>query len=131
MNQIKIQVNHPRHYNGGEVEVIDLIENWGLGFCLGNAVKYICRAGKKGGEKECKVDLEKAIWYLDRAIEKQEHIFVLGSLNAPKFPDMNIRGIRNVALYAIYDFSLYADRAHLEIAKFALKKELEKYEEEN
>lgn len=125
------QVDHPNHYNCGQIEVIDLIEEWGLGFCLGNAVKYICRAGRKGGKEELKEDLEKAIWYLDRAIEKQERVFVLGSFDVPKFPDMCIHGIRNVALYSIYDFSLYFDRAHLEIAKFALKKELEKYEEEN
>ena len=70
------QVNHPSHYNGGEVEVIDLIEQWGLGFCLGNAVKYICRAGRKGGKEELKEDLEKAIWYLEKFIElgeKNEH----------------------------------------------------------
>lgn len=60
-------VNHPDHY-GGEAnpyEAIKVIEAWGLGFALGNAVKYINRAGKKGSELE---DLEKSRWYLDREI---------------------------------------------------------------
>lgn len=44
-----------------------MIEAWELGFCLGNAVKYICRAGKKGSVIE---DLAKARWYLDREIAR-------------------------------------------------------------
>ena len=125
------QVNHPNHYNGGQVEVIDLIEDWGLGFCLGNAVKYICRAGKKGEKADRKVDLEKAVWYLDRAIEKRERFFLARDCSVPKFYDMCLHDIRDVALYSIYNYVMYYDRNHLEIAKFALSKELEKYEEEN
>jgi hypothetical protein len=59
-------INHPAHYNQGKFEVIDVIEDWGLGFCLGNAVKYIARAGKKD-PLAYKEDLKKAIWYLERA----------------------------------------------------------------
>lgn len=42
-------VNHPPHYGGADnpYEAIKVIEAWGLGFCVGNAVKYIARAGKK------------------------------------------------------------------------------------
>jgi len=58
-------VNHPPHYKRGGIEAIDVIEAWELGFHLGNAVKYISRAGHKGDEVE---DLEKARWYLDRYI---------------------------------------------------------------
>lgn len=60
-------VDHPAHYNMGNVEVIDAIESWRLGFSLGNAVKYIARASWKGKELE---DLEKAAWYLNRHIEQ-------------------------------------------------------------
>lgn len=60
-------VNHPSHYTDGKIEVIDFIEDKQLGFCLGNAVKYISRAGKKNPDKEIE-DLEKARWYLDRHI---------------------------------------------------------------
>ena len=62
-------VNHPSHYTDGKIEVIDYIEDKGLGFCLGNAVKYISRAGKKDPEKEIE-DLRKAAWYINRRIEE-------------------------------------------------------------
>lgn len=62
-------VNHPSYYNTGKYEVIDVIEDWQLGFCLGNAVKYIARAGKKDPKKTVE-DLLKAAWYLDREIKR-------------------------------------------------------------
>jgi len=58
-------VNHPDHYNQGEIECIDVIEQLGLSFCLGNALKYIWRCEDKGKKIE---DLNKAIWYIDREI---------------------------------------------------------------
>lgn len=61
-------VNHPDHYTSGGIETIDFIEAKQLGFHLGNAVKYIARAGKKDPDMLIQ-DLEKARWYLDRAIE--------------------------------------------------------------
>lgn len=62
-------VDHPAHYGGAAnpYEAIKVIEAWGLGFCLGNTVKYLSRAGKKGDVIE---DLEKARWYLDREIAR-------------------------------------------------------------
>ena len=62
-------VNHPSHYTDGKIEVIEFIEDKNLGFCLGNAVKYIARAGKKDPNKEIE-DLEKAIWYVNRRIKE-------------------------------------------------------------
>lgn len=63
-------INHPQHYGGDTTyEAIKVIEAWGLGFHLGNAIKYICRAGSKGTELE---DLKKARWYLDRYIQQLE-----------------------------------------------------------
>jgi hypothetical protein len=62
------QVNHPNHYNVGKYEVIDVIEDWGLGFALGNTIKYIARADHKGNTIQ---DLEKALWYLQREIERR------------------------------------------------------------
>ena len=59
-------VNKPSHYTEGrEFETIDVIEDWGLGFHLGNAVKYISRAGRKDPDK-LHQDISKAIWYLER-----------------------------------------------------------------
>lgn len=69
MNKKNDVVNHPSHYTDGKIEVIDFIEDKGLGFCLGNAVKYISRAGKKYPDKEIE-DLEKAIWYIKRRIKE-------------------------------------------------------------
>lgn len=62
-------VNHPAHYTDGKIEVIDFIEGKGLNFHRGNAVKYIVRAGKKDPGKEVE-DLQKAVWYLNREIER-------------------------------------------------------------
>lgn len=71
-------VNHPSHYTDGKIEVIDYIEDKQLGFCLGNAVKYISRAGKKKSakmsnkEKEIE-DLNKAVWYIERRIKELQN----------------------------------------------------------
>jgi len=63
-------VNQPQHYIGGrKYEPIDVIEDWELGFCLGNAVKYISRAGRKDDTLQ---DLRKAQWYINRAVSELE-----------------------------------------------------------
>jgi len=62
-------VEHPPHYtrHPSGVECIQITEH--MNFCLGNAIKYIWRAGLKGDAIE---DLRKAIWYLQREIERLE-----------------------------------------------------------
>jgi hypothetical protein len=62
-------VNHPQHYGGKDnpYEAIKVIEAWNLGFCLGNTIKYISRAGKKDDTIQ---ELEKALWYLKRELRK-------------------------------------------------------------
>lgn len=64
-------VNHPDYYGGEDntYEAIKVIDAWGLGFCLGNVVKYISRAGKKSSDTEIQ-DLKKAAWYLDHEINR-------------------------------------------------------------
>lgn len=63
-------VNHPQHYGGDTTyETIKVIEAWGLGFALGNAVKYISRAEHKANQLE---DLRKAAWYLQHEIDRLE-----------------------------------------------------------
>ena len=62
-------VNHPDHYQGNKFEVIDIIEDYELGFSLGNAIKYILRSDKKGARKQ---DLQKAIWYIQREINRED-----------------------------------------------------------
>lgn len=63
-------VDHPAYYKAGGVEAIDVIEAWGIGFCLGNTVKYIARCGRKS--ENAVEDLKKAAWYLNREIERKE-----------------------------------------------------------
>lgn len=61
------EVNHPRHYvsHPSGVECIQVTEH--MNFNLGNAMKYIWRAGEKGDRL---IDLQKAAWYLNREIER-------------------------------------------------------------
>ena len=73
MDKMNDNVNHPSHYNHGTIQVIDYIKDqgWGAGFCLGNAIKYICRAGYKDPAKTVE-DLKKAIWYIQSYIDEIE-----------------------------------------------------------
>ena len=61
-------VNHPKHYNShpSGVECIEITEH--MNFCLGNAVKYIWRAGLKSDSPI--EDLKKARWYIERELER-------------------------------------------------------------
>lgn len=63
-------VNHPKHYTNhpSGVECIQITEH--MGFCLGNAVKYIWRADLKNDAIE---DLKKAVWYIEREIIRREN----------------------------------------------------------
>lgn len=63
----KEMVDHPDHYQSTKMEVIDVIEAFNLNFSRGNVLKYLLRAGKKSDEIE---DLKKAMWYLQREINK-------------------------------------------------------------
>ena len=69
MSNEQDMVNHPPHYTAhpSGVECIQVTEH--MGFCLGNAVKYIWRADEKGKSIE---DLEKARWYIDREITRRK-----------------------------------------------------------
>jgi hypothetical protein len=61
-------VGSPSHYTFSEIQPIDVIEAWGLGFHLGNVVKYVARADHKGASLQ---DLRKAAWYLNREIQRR------------------------------------------------------------
>jgi hypothetical protein len=58
-------VNHPPHYTVNGIEVIDIIDAFKLNFNMGNALKYLLRADRKGNKEQ---DINKAIWYLQREI---------------------------------------------------------------
>lgn len=62
-------VNHPKHYQSKTgLEAINVIEAFTSGedFCIGNAIKYICRWKNKNGKE----DIRKAIWYLERVLSE-------------------------------------------------------------
>ena len=65
----KEMVKHPAHYNFGNYEPVKVIMDWKLNFNLGNVVKYVARAGRKGDALE---DLKKARQYLDFEIEAMQ-----------------------------------------------------------
>lgn len=75
-------INHPAHYTDGKFETIDAIESWRLGYHLGNAVKYISRAGKKSKDTELE-DLRKARWYIKRYLDY--HHVKVESLDAMEY----------------------------------------------
>jgi hypothetical protein len=67
-------VDHPSHYGSGAddpYEHIKVADAWGLNYRLGNATKYICRAGRKPGADTLQ-DLKKALWYLESEIKRVE-----------------------------------------------------------
>jgi len=63
---VSSSIRGPRHYKRGKIEVWDFIRDQGLNYHLGNAIKYICRAGFKDSKVD---DLEKAIHYLQNELE--------------------------------------------------------------
>ena len=84
-------VNHPAHYGGADnpYEAIKVIEAWRLGFCLGNTVKYISRAGKKDAIVQ---DLKKARWYLDREIATLEARAISAAASGVALPERTSNG---------------------------------------
>jgi len=63
----------PDYYNDTKIAPIDVIEDWELDFCLGSALKYIKRAGKKDNNPSVQ-DLKKVIWYVERRIKELEEV---------------------------------------------------------
>ena len=67
------KVNHPEHYQSGGFEAIDVSRAFTQdcapmeAFCIGNALKYLCRWKKKNGIE----DLKKALWYINYLIESE------------------------------------------------------------
>ena len=63
----------PTYYQRGSYDVWDFIRDQELNFHLGNAIKYICRAGYKDSKIQ---DLEKAIHYLENELEHEENLLI-------------------------------------------------------
>ena len=98
-------VNHPPHYTGvtAGIECIDIARH--LNFQLGNAFKYVWRAGKKGGSAMELEDLKKALWYLQDSIghgyndfDKCDHIAEAITLLVTRDDDsLKANVLRNIA----------------------------------
>ena len=85
------EINHPTHYGGidNHYEAIKVIEACQCGFHIGNAIKYLSRAGKKEGQT-LKKDLQKALWYLERMLSKgiKDGFVRTGKSNPYKVPEV-------------------------------------------
>ena len=66
---LSTRITSPTHYTRGSIQPYDVIDDWGLDYYSGSAVKYICRAGHKEDEV---MDLKKAVEFLGRRIENLE-----------------------------------------------------------
>lgn len=99
-------IDHPDHYGGKDNphEAIKVIEAWGLGFKLGNAVKYLLRAGRKPGVSALE-DLDKARWYLSRAAERYEHRIV-GDPSQPRLAHAAVSKSHGLGHYASWCLAL-------------------------
>lgn len=119
-------VNHPSHYTDGQYETIDFIEGHCLGFCTGNAVKYLSRAGKKEGNSELQ-DIEKAIWYLEHEYQQKNPPIIDSDSYArdKNLPPELLTALICIALYnetqsrfylsmAIWQLKMYADILRIE-----------------
>ena len=78
-------VNHPKHYTGhpSGIECIQITEH--MGFNLGNALKYIWRCDLK---KDAIEDLNKAIWYIQREVEKRTRPGAFGYADYPSYNEV-------------------------------------------
>lgn len=121
-------VNHPAHYTQGPetrpIECIDITQY--MGFCDGNAFKYVWRAGKKGDRAKTVEDLDKALWYLDRicvmrgVAEVSGRVLAVFSLvEQPPIPDKPVFGLTDRSrYYVLYSIA----HGHWEEARLALGK---------
>ncbi len=83
----------PDYYQRGSTDVWDFIREQGLNFHLGNAIKYICRAGYKNSKIE---DLEKAIHYLENELHHEEKLLIRSGEGIPiPLPINELEGTRD------------------------------------
>lgn len=96
-------VNHPSHYGGenNTYECIKVIDAWKLNFCLGTAVRYICRAGQKPNNPDIQ-DLEKAVWYLQHEIELRKQEELLNVVTDEEYVKV-VNALSNIDFKAIGD----------------------------
>ena len=114
-------ITQPAHYTAGRlIEPLEVIESWGLNYHFGNILKYIARAGRK----DCEVtDLEKALFYLDRAIRncpsaKAENYFKKDTLSVEKVAkDWRLNTSLELAIMHLHDATNTTPTFHIEAAQ--------------
>lgn len=117
-------VNHPKHYNQGSIEVIDYIkdsltEEEYLGFIKGNVIKYIARAKHKNGIE----DLEKAHWYLSHyisdvsSVDVEEEDVTVSSLSVIEI-ELLKRLMHDFQYCLVHQGEFYVGNAILELYSF-------------
>lgn len=95
----------PDYYKSGGLEAFDVIDAFDLDFNLGNAFKYIARAGKKGSKDK---DLRKAITYLNRELKKWEKENV-GTIERPDTFERAVRDYEKESMDESGDFNIIGD----------------------
>ena len=70
----------PTYYQRGSIDVWHFIRDQQLNFHLGNAIKYVCRAGYKDSKIQ---DLEKAIHYLENELHHEEQLLIRSGVGFP------------------------------------------------
>ena len=100
-------INHPAHYTGviAEIECIDIARH--LNFQLGNAFKYVWRAGKKGGKGKEIEDLKKALWYLEDSIKNGYNNLDLCDKLAPELASIATRNDKSPRGNILYHIATY------------------------
>ena len=111
-----VSVTNPSHYRShpSGVECIDVIRH--TPFNIGNAVKYLWRAGDKGGPEKLREDLEKALWYIQDAIDNNERFFA-GDVNGDlldKWSEAEPPGRRQKAITQILSGRYHTSRITVE-----------------
>jgi len=113
MNQLNYNLTQPDHYIAGRlIEPLEVIEEWQLNYHIGNALKYISRAGRKVCEK---TDLEKALVYLDRFMRnctvataegyfKKEKRFSIENISHDWELDTHLKSALHSLYMATYEF---------------------------
>lgn len=71
VKRLDLDLIKPSYYNDTKITPFDVIDDWGLNFYEGNAIKYIKRAGKKDGNSRLQ-DLKKVREYIDHEIKAEE-----------------------------------------------------------
>jgi len=122
MKQID-EINHPPHYTFGKLEVIEIIEAWGVGYHIGNVIKYVARCKHKDRFID---DLKKALWYLNRFVDRRCHV----NINPPSCHILQDSPYDIACVLADWDLGKQLDGVMIQIFKGCYFSAIEKLQTE-